>query len=151
MAAKLIREEILNIPITYTNSPPIAAELLQRKTTLPHLAEVFLKQIFSSRTNHQFPTRRQDILTSIGQDLIYNVTNTKYRTSKHTLLSICTKRRTGSKKMIRWLNMFGHDISYDQVAFTETTLAEDEIQNQVTRNYYPKTAEPSVYVVCKLH
>ena len=151
LAAKLIKEEILNTPNTYTNWPPTAAELLQRKTTLPHLTEVFLKQILSSRTNQQLSTQRQNIFTSIGQDLIYNVTNTKRQTSKHALLSVCTKRRTGSKKMIRWLNMFGHGISYDEVAFVETTLAEDEIQNQFTRSYCLIIAKPSVYVIFKLH
>ena len=66
LAAKLIREEIRNTPNTYTNWPPTVAELLQRKATLPHLTEVFLKQILSSRTNQQLSTRRQNILTSIG-------------------------------------------------------------------------------------
>ena len=125
--------------------------IASKKTTLPHLTEVFLKQILSSRTNQQLSTQRQNIFTSIGQDLIYNVTNTKRQTSKHALLSVCTKRRTGSKKMIRWLNMFGHGISYDEVAFVETTLAEDEIQNQFTRSYCLIIAKPSVYVIFKLH
>ena len=53
LAAKLIREEIRNTPNIYTNWPPTAAKLLRRKATLPHLTEVFLKQILSSRTNQQ--------------------------------------------------------------------------------------------------
>ena len=65
LAAKLIREEIRNTPNTYTNWSPTAAELLRRKATLPHLTEVFLKQILSSRTNQQLSTRRQNIPTSI--------------------------------------------------------------------------------------
>ena len=65
LAAKLIREEIRNTPNTYTNWPLTAVELLQRKTALPHLNEIFLKQIFSSRTNQQLSTRRQNILTSV--------------------------------------------------------------------------------------
>ena len=67
------------------------------------------------------------------------MTNTKHRTLKHALLSI------------RWLNMFGYGISYGEVAFLETTLAEDEIQNQLTRSYCPTIAEPLVYVIFKLH
>ena len=65
LAAKLIREEIRNTLNTYTNWPSTAAELLRRKATLPHLTEVFLKQILSSRTNQQLSTRRQNITTSI--------------------------------------------------------------------------------------
>ena len=66
LAANLIREEIRNTPNTYTTCPPSAAKLVQRKTTLSHLTEVFLKQILYSRTNQQLYTRRQNILTSIG-------------------------------------------------------------------------------------
>ena len=66
LATKLIREENRNTPNTDTNWPPTAAELLRRKAILPHLTEVFLKQILSSRTNQQLSTRRQNILTSIG-------------------------------------------------------------------------------------
>ena len=66
LAAKLIREEFQNISNTYTNWPPTATELLQRKTTLPHLTEVFLTKILSSSTNQQLSARRQNILTSTG-------------------------------------------------------------------------------------
>ena len=55
------------------------------------------------------------------------------------------QRKTGSKKTIRWLNMFSHDISCNK-----TTQAEDEIQNQLTRSYYPTIAEPSVHAIFKL-
>ena len=62
LAAKLIREEIRYTP----NIHKLATDRrLQRKTTLPHLTEVFLKQILSSRTNQQLSTRRQNIPTSI--------------------------------------------------------------------------------------
>ena len=48
--------------------------------------------------------------------------------------------------MIRWLNMFGHGISYDDVAFVETALAEDEARNQISRSYCPTVLQPSMYV-----
>ena len=40
--------------------------------------------------------------------------------------------------------MFGHGTSYDEEAFAETTVVEDEIQNQLTRSHCPTTAELSV-------
>ena len=50
----------------------------------------------------------------------------------------------GSKKKIRWLNFFGHGISCNEI-----TLAEDEIQSQLT-SYCPTIADPSVYVIFNL-
>jgi len=50
-------------------------------------------------------------IESLVQDIVYVTTNGKHRTSKHVLLSLCVKRKTGSKDVITWLNRSGHGVS----------------------------------------
>ena len=106
LAAELIREEIRNTP----NIHKLATDC---RRIAPK------KSYFATSYGSLFKTNS---FLQNKPAIVYNVINTKHRTSKHALLSICIKRRTGSKKMIRWLNMFGYAISCN-----ETNLAEDEI------------------------
>ena len=145
-AARFLRNEVKKAPRTYVGWPPKAASLLRRKTKLPKLTTIFLTNLLSARKN-RCSKRRKAIINSIGQDIIYNVTNAKHKTSKHVLLSLCTKRRTGSKRLINWLNKFGHGISYDETLFVETTLAKDEVENQETRSYCPSILEAMRYKI----
>jgi len=141
-AASIIKAEIKSTDLTYNSWPPTAQELLEKKTVLPPATESFLTALLVRR-KRKISQRKQIIISSFGQDLVYNVTNGKHRTSKHALLALCTKRRTGSKQMIKWLNRFGHVISYDETAYVETTLAEDEVKNQIVRSYCPNMVQPS--------
>ena len=141
LAAKMMREEINNTPMTYQNWPPTSIELIKNKTNLPNLVQSFLSNLLCYRPS-RISKQKQVIITSIGQDMIYNVTNGKNRTSKHTILSLFIKRQTGSKILLKWLNKFGHGISYDETRYVETILAEDEVRNQLCRSYCPLTIQP---------
>lgn len=90
--------------------------------------------------------RKQTTITSICQDIIYSASNTKHKTSKHVLLSLCTKRKTGSKDLVKWLNRFGHCISYDETAYLETFLANEEIKNQMVKFYVPYSVQLSSFI-----
>lgn len=86
-AAKYIRDEIKNMPKTYDNWPPTTAQLFQCKTILSDLTELFLKNVICSRAD-RISNRRQHILQSIGQDIVYNTLDGKTQTSKHTAFAV---------------------------------------------------------------
>lgn len=113
VAAKSIREEIKKSPLTYPTWPPTSRQLVEIETKLPPLVKRFLSQMLCYRKD-RISNKKQVVISSIGQDIVYNVTNGKNRTSKHAILSLCTKRRTGSKILLGWLNKLGHVISYDE-------------------------------------
>lgn len=136
IAADKLRNEIKNAPKTYDIWPPSSQQLHDQRTLLQPHTERFLVRLLNQRKD-RLSKKKRIIVSSIGQDIIYNVSNGDNRTSKHTLLALCTKRRTGSKKLLTWLNRFGHTLSYDETLFVETTLAEDEARNQNSLDYYP--------------
>ena len=49
------------------------------------------------------------------------------------MLSLCTKRKTGSIQVIQWLNKLGHGISYDDANCLETSLAESQMCDKVLK------------------
>ena len=68
LVTKLVREEIRNIPNTYTNWPPTAAELLRRKaTTLPHLTEAFYNKFFPPEQTSNCPHEEKTSLDEKGK------------------------------------------------------------------------------------
>ena len=111
VVADKIRKEIRDSPPTYDTWPPTSHQLLHCKTRLEPLTEKFLTRLLTSR-KPRISDRKLRLISSIGQDLIYNISNGAHRTSKHTALSLCTKRRTSSKRVIQRMNKFGHTISY---------------------------------------
>ena len=58
-------------------------------------------------------------------------------TVKHVALGFCTKRKTGSKELITWLNCLRHSISYHDVNLVERHIAEEQIVNVATAAYVP--------------
>jgi hypothetical protein len=65
--------------------------------------------------------------------VIYNETN-------------ITKRKAGSKELVKWLNRLGHGIPYDEVNYLETTLAQDAVRNQIFKSFCPSILQPSIFV-----
>ena len=143
--ANAIKHEIKNMPETYLRWPPCEDELLGSNTTIPPLLNNLMTSILSRSRKKRLRERKKKIISSICQDIIYTSTNGKHRCSKHVLLSFTTKRKTGSKLMIRWLNSLGHGISYDEVNYLETSLAE-AVENESIKSYCPSAVLPSVFV-----
>ena len=100
---------------------------------LPRKLAVFFRQ-----TN----TPSEPVISSIAQDLIYNTTNGKSKTVKHVQLGLCTKRKTGYRKLITWPNRLGHSISYHDVNLVETHIAEEQIANVTTAVYVLNNITP---------
>eukprot|EP00112_Aurelia_sp_Birch-Aquarium-sp1_P026952 Seg990.3 transcript_id=Seg990.3/GoldUCD/mRNA.D3Y31 product="hypothetical protein" protein_id=Seg990.3/GoldUCD/D3Y31 len=119
--ASELRKEVLDMNDSFSNWPPTEDQLIESETTIPLLLKTFLTALLSKRA--QPSSRRQAKIDSIGQDIIYCIKNGKSRTLKHTLLSLCCKRKTGSRQVVKWLNRFGHGISYDEVCVLETSIA----------------------------
>ncbi len=142
-SGQIIRKEILDMADTYSEWPPSADSLISNETKLPDSLNSLLTNVLCSRP----PTaKKRRLIDSFGQDIIYAATNGAHRTEKHTLLPLCTKRKTGSKDMLQWLNRSGHGISYDEVRFVETNLAEKAVMNQRALDYVPSTLHPKVFL-----
>ena len=56
----------------------------------------------------------------------------------------CSK--TGSRKIILWLNRFGHSLSYKEVNVVETRLAEEQSNRECHKRYVPNNIQPSPMV-----
>ena len=56
------------------------------------------------------------------------------------------KQTTGSRKVIKWLNRFGHSISYKEINIVETHLAETQTRIQDDRTYVPNNIQPDTMV-----
>ena len=82
-------------------------------------------------------------MQSIEQDLIYNSTNGRKKTVKHTQLGILI-RKTGSKYLIETLNRLGHCTSY-KTNVIETHFRETHIANR-NEVYIPKGTISSNHV-----
>lgn len=142
--AAMLRKEILEAPATYRSWPPTEDELTSISTALPIMLETFLKTLLSSKT--KLSQKKDSQVLSIGQDIIFCIGNGRKRTSKHVLLSLCTKRKTGSKHIVYWLNRLGHGISYDETCLLETSLAIQQSKEQVLKTFVPNIIQPSQFV-----
>ena len=108
------------------------------------MTETLLEGILSKREKKS--AKVQHLVLSVGQDLLYHVSNGQKRTSKHATLSFSIKRKTGSKIVIQWLNKFGHGMSYNDVLVLETRLATEKSKNQDHRSFTPAVICPSSFV-----
>ena len=65
---------------------------------------------------------------------------------KHVELGLYTKRITGSRKLISWINCLGHSISYHDINLVKTHIAEEHIANIITPTYVPNNIRPEEFV-----
>ena len=61
--------------------------------------------------------------------MIYNTSRGTIKTITFVQTGVITKRKTGSKFIINFLNHVGHSISYDEVNLVETYFAEQQIDS----------------------
>ena len=105
--AAAIRTEVTSLPLTYNDWPPSESTLLENKTVVPPLLkELMTSLLTSSGWSRRMSKRKERCILSISQDVIYNMTNAKHRTSKHVMLALCMKRKTGSKEMVEMVKSF---------------------------------------------
>lgn len=66
---------------------------------------------------------------AIAQDLIYHESNGRNPTPKSMALAMAVRQITGSERLIRILNGFGHCVSHSSVLRHDTALAEQSINS----------------------
>ena len=139
-----IREEISEISEPFLNWPPNENELFSCKIGIPPLLEKLFAFIISS--TKEKTERKTRLVSSIAQDLIYATSGGEKKTLKHVQLGLFIKGTTGSRKVIQWLNRFGHSISYKEINIVETHLAEEQTRIQHDRTYVPNNIQPDTMV-----
>ena len=107
-------------------------------------AEAFLSTLLTSLGSKSSHLNR--IISSLAQDLVYNASFGRKRVQKHVQLGICVKRKSRSVDLIRWLNHYGHTISYNEINSIETKLAEDQANRREPRKFVPNNIESSFFV-----
>ena len=120
----MTREELLGSKGDFTSWPPPENEL----STASSLDLPLTKLLLSSILTKPKSKRNDHLTSSISQDLLCNVTKENVRTKKHVQLGVSIKRKTGSVAVLRWLNRFGHSISYEQVNAIETNIAANQVK-----------------------
>lgn len=138
--AKIIRKELLESEGDFSSWPPTECQLSSGSSLDLPLTKLLVSSILSKTKS----ARNDRLTSSIVQDLLYNTTKGKVRTKKHVQLGVSIKRKTASVAVLRWLNRFGHSISYDEVNAIETKIARNQCKN--IRKYVPNNIQPSTFV-----
>jgi hypothetical protein len=108
--------------------PPKPDELTEKYIDLPVCLIEFLKLLLGGQQS--VPSDRISRLSwSIGQDIMYAVTNAQVITPKHVLLPWVIKTLTGNVELIRILNRLGHGCSYTRLEEIDTALCIEKFGN----------------------
>ena len=142
--AKAIRTEVLESESTFENWPPSESELYSKQTEIPTDLFTLLRIILAKPG--RISKRKNIMIKSIAQDILYNASGGKLKTLKHVLLPFSVKRRTGSKEILRWINKLGHGVNYDEIIFLESSLATDAVQRQSLKSFCPTSIQPSTFI-----
>ena len=126
-ASQFLRAQIKNIK-PYISWPPKPWELTSDSVQLPEMLQKFLNSLLTGQqTTEEISSRTQCQTNSIGQDIIYNVTNGKVQTPKHILLPYAVKSLTGNVELIHMLNRLGYGVSYSQMVEIDTALCLEKL------------------------
>ena len=117
---------------------------LQENCQIPEPINMLLTSILSGKDKST--KRTSDLVCSIAQYLIYSSSMGRKRTKNHVELGVSIKQITGSVDAVRWLNRFGHSISYDEINALKTKLAEEQVNNQTNTSLVFTHIQPSVFV-----
>ena len=139
----VLRKEICNISSAFSKWYPPEQEITTKNASIPTLLCFFLENLLysSDKQTHRW----NQFISSIAQDLIYNTTNCESKMVKYVELGLCTKRKTGYRKLITWPNRLGHSISYHDVNLVETHIAEEQIANVTTAAYVLNNITPEEF------
>ena len=132
--AELLRKRVLDTISTSSDMswPPDVDSLKNRKP--PEILEAFYRNLLGFNKQTEKSVR---IVNSLCSDVLYNISNGKFLTLKHTTIGLGLHSLTGMKAPVTQLHRLGHFISYDMVCQIETGQAELAQQqlNQLIRMY----------------
>ena len=142
--ADIIRSDIEQIDAPLSSWPLISEEVDYHHVKIPKLFKLLMNLLISK--SYPLAARVERVSNSLGQDIIYNMSNGKIKTIKHVQLGIATKRKIGSRLMLDSLNQLGYSISYGEVNNVETSFAELNVKNQSNQLFVPNNVQPSSFV-----
>ena len=143
-ASAILKADIHNFVSPYPSWPPSANVLIESEFELPERLSYFLTSLFEKRSKPSDRVKR--IVSSLGQDIIYNSSRGLLKTQKHTQLGLIIKRQTGSRHIIDICNRLGHCISYHEVNEIETAVANEMVATQIFTSYVPTNVQLSRFV-----
>lgn len=126
--ALILREQVRN-EMKEQNWPPKPDELTCEKyIDLPACLTDFLQVLIGGR--QALPSDRANRLAwSLGQDILYAVTNAQVITPKHILLPWVIKTLSGNVELIRIVNRLGHGCSYTRLEEIDTALCIEKMSS----------------------
>ena len=125
-AAILVRKEVLkkiekSCDVT---SPPTIESLNDSSRKPPDIVETFFCHLLVGESDHTPNQKKERIIRSFSEDVMYSVSNGNFLTSKHCAVGLGLHSLTGLKQPIVYLSRLGHSTGYDKVEETETAQAE---------------------------
>ena len=82
----------------------------------------FIEYLIFEPGDCKWKDKKNRVVLSFAQDLIYNISYSRIKTQKHLSLSYATRQLTGSKEMITILNNLGHAVSYTDLLRHDTQM-----------------------------
>ena len=103
--------------------PPNPSRINVHHVEMPPSLVKLLTVVFTGEESPDHIAQKTQLsISSLGQDVLYNVHSGKLKPPKHILLPYAVKTLTGNVELIQILNRLGHGISYTQLQDIDTAL-----------------------------
>ena len=144
-AAMSVRNEIRNMSDTMP-WPPNVSDLSVSKVNIGNYLETFMNIVLTGSSNVEISSRANRLKLSIGQDIVYAVTNGKIKTPKSILYPSVIKSLTNFTELIT-LNKLGHGVSDSilEELFTENAFRLIDISGNET--FIPTSIEEGHFTI----
>ena len=129
VVSKSIRQEIQQMKDELP-WPPQPEHLAPDQFKIPHKLDIFLNVLYSGTVQAQdLSSRGSRYKLSLGQDIVYTVSNGEVKTPKSVLYPCTIKTLTNCTELINVTNRLGHGVCYSNLMelFTENAF---KIQDQ---------------------
>lgn len=126
--ANAIRKDI-NDQDCPTSWPPQPTDLSKSSIELPFSLTTFLRMVFGGSLQSEcVSVRVENVVNSVGQDIVYCVSSGRKILPKHILLPFVIKSLTGNVELITILNRLGHCTSCSMSEQIETALCMQKVE-----------------------
>lgn len=131
--------------------PPEPQNLSPDQFKIPEGLETFLSVLyFGDNREKELNPRKARFKFSIGQDLVYTVTDGRVKTPKSILFPCAVKTLTNNTELVNIVNRLGHGVSYTLLMelFTENAykIYEERLENSVVLPRDALKEEFTIYV-----
>ena len=144
--AMSVRNEIRNMSDTMP-WPPNVSDLSVSKVNIGNYLETFMNIVLTGSSNVEISSRTNRLKLSIGQDIVYAVTNGKIKTPKSILHPSVIKSLTNCTELITLNNKLGHGVSDSilEELFTENAFRLIDISGNET--FIPTSIEEDHFTI----